>query len=69
MAIKRYPHSPMFRIVDGSKEMMRFRAKNAGTAKAECRKQTAVLRKLNPEKWYGLEKFDGHMWTPVELIQ
>lgn len=43
MAIQRQPHKPLFRIMDGEREIMRFRAKNLQQAKSEFRKQTARI--------------------------
>jgi hypothetical protein len=69
MAIQRQPHNPMFRILDGSAELMRFRARNNGAAQAEARRQTAVWRKQDPSKRYGLERHAGGLWIAVAMIE
>lgn len=62
MAIKRQPHSTLWRIMDGSTELMRFRKNQTATAKAEARKQTSLLRRDNPERRYSLEFYSAGTW-------
>lgn len=44
MAIKRQPHNPMFKIMHGKQELMRFRAKNDRAATVEAHRQTKLLK-------------------------
>lgn len=65
MALARRPMQPLFRIMRNDKELSRFHSKNVGSARAEMRRQVAVLLRRDSDARFWLERF-GSGWLPVD---
>jgi hypothetical protein len=61
----RQPRPPLFRILDGRTEMMRFHAKDDRGAMSVARKNTAVL---NTGARYELQRYRDAHWVAVSDI-
>lgn len=68
MSIKRFPHPPMFRVISDKEEIMRFRAKDAETAKEEASRHTLVYRKRFPLAVNTVEQLKEGEWLEVGSI-